>query len=49
MAPIELKPASVNEKGGLEFEKVVVIVKKDKTMEAIPEADYHKLFSETST
>ncbi len=49
MAPIELKPASVNEKGELEFEKVVVVVKKDKTMEAIEEAEYHKLFSETST
>ena len=42
MSAIELKPASKNEKGELEFEKVVVVVKKDKSMEAIPEAEYHK-------
>lgn len=41
--PIELKPASVNDKGELEFEKVVVVVKKDKTMEVIPEADYKEV------
>lgn len=43
MPPIELKPASVNEKGEPEFEKVVVVVKKDKSMEAIPEAEYKKV------
>lgn len=43
MAPIEPKPALENEKGELEFERVVVVVKKDKTMEAIPEAEYKKV------
>lgn len=42
MTPIELKDAVKNDKGVLTFERGVIVIKKDKTTEAIPEEEYLK-------
>ena len=42
MTPIELKDAVKNDKGELEFERSVIVVKTDKTTEVISEAEYLK-------